>query len=216
MGDNLITTWLSSWEFWAWLIGGGSGLCGAIFGFVRLGVNLHKAYSTLNSIADQFSTNSGSTMKDSINRIEHGLVRMNGMVQRIVSDLALAVIQTDEHGYCVWVSPEWRYLTGLTLEEALGHGWKAAIHPQDRPAVTADWAAAVAEARMFRMRFRITPDAKVAWVDCEIVPIFAVHGKVTVGMIGSFTPVKAEEIVVVDKITESTVASAERMAARLQ
>ncbi len=36
-------------------------------------------------------------------------------------------------------SPEWRWITGQTVEEYLGNGWLDVIHPEDRDRVEQDW-----------------------------------------------------------------------------
>jgi PAS domain S-box-containing protein len=41
----------------------------------------------------------------------------------------------DQDGTCTYVSEEWRAFTGQTLGEALGNGWAAAVHPDDRTVV---------------------------------------------------------------------------------
>lgn len=45
-------------------------------------------------------------------------------------------------GEWTWCSPQWSAYTGLSEQDSLGMGWLAAVHPEDRPAVEAAWAAA--------------------------------------------------------------------------
>ncbi|WP_267396628.1 MULTISPECIES: PAS domain-containing protein [unclassified Sphingomonas] len=45
-------------------------------------------------------------------------------------------------GQWSWSSPQWAAYTGQPAEEALGRGWLAVFHPDDRDAVIAAWRAA--------------------------------------------------------------------------
>ncbi|MGJ7506561.1 PAS domain-containing sensor histidine kinase [Variovorax sp. GT1P44] len=60
-------------------------------------------------------------------------------------------------GYCDFVNQRWLDYVGVTLEETIGWGWGVAIHPDDLPALTAQWQRCLAtgepmhgEARMRR------------------------------------------------------------------
>ncbi|WP_455179079.1 PAS domain S-box protein [Azospirillum melinis] len=58
-------------------------------------------------------------------------------------------------GHWTWSSPQWEAFTGQTREETLGHGWLAAVHPNDRKAATEAWQQAVETGRMeaeYRLR----------------------------------------------------------------
>jgi diguanylate cyclase (GGDEF)-like protein/PAS domain S-box-containing protein len=49
---------------------------------------------------------------------------------------------SDADGRCTFVNERWCRLTGLSHDEALGDGWLAAIHPDDRERVLGEWAIA--------------------------------------------------------------------------
>lgn len=75
------------------------------------------------------------------------------------------VFHTDAEGRCTYVNPYWLALSGMTEADAYGHGWVAAVHPDDRDAVTTEWYAAVAEGRPFLMDYRFQqPDGTVVWL----------------------------------------------------
>jgi PAS domain S-box-containing protein len=64
---------------------------------------------------------------------------------------------TGADGYCDFLNRRWLDYTGLSLDQARGWGWAAAIHPDDREALGAHWQACLAsgatvptEARMRR------------------------------------------------------------------
>ncbi len=52
-------------------------------------------------------------------------------------------------------SPEWRWITGQSTEDYLGHGWLAAVHPDDRERVERDWRECVRTGKVFDDRYRI-------------------------------------------------------------
>src|SRR5258705_11659030 len=43
-----------------------------------------------------------------------------------------------------FLNQRWLEYTGLSLEEGLGRGWQAAIHPEDRARLVGEWRAALA------------------------------------------------------------------------
>jgi PAS domain S-box-containing protein len=51
--------------------------------------------------------------------------------------------------------PEWRALTGQSVEEYLAEGWLAAVHPDDRERVQLAWEDAVEDGTVFEENFRV-------------------------------------------------------------
>jgi PAS domain S-box-containing protein len=69
-------------------------------------------------------------------------------------------------------SPEWRWITGQTLEEYLGNGWLDAIHPEDRERVDRDWRDCVQAGKVFDNRYRVrTKTGSFRHYDVRAVPI---------------------------------------------
>jgi PAS domain S-box-containing protein len=68
-------------------------------------------------------------------------------------------------GQCAYVNERWCELTGRPAAAAQGDGWVAAVHPDDRAAVAAEWERAVRERRLFQMEYRYQrPGGGVRWV----------------------------------------------------
>ncbi|MFM8898481.1 MAG: PAS domain-containing protein [Burkholderiales bacterium] len=65
------------------------------------------------------------------------------------------IYQTDAAGSCRYTNPQWQTIYGLTLEQSLGDGWAATLHPDDKTAVFTAWQASVEEPHDFGMEFRI-------------------------------------------------------------
>lgn len=65
----------------------------------------------------------------------------------VLLDLSPQVVMTaDAEGRITWLNRWWHEYTGTPWGEGLGEGWQASIHPEDRPALLAAWAQAVAAA----------------------------------------------------------------------
>jgi len=113
-------------------------------------------------------------------------------------------------------SPEWRWITGQSAEEYLGHGWLNSIHPEDRERVERDWQSCVRTGKVFDDRYRIrTKGGSYRHYDVRAVPIER-DGRI-VEWVGASTDVtsqrEAEEMR--GRLTEQLSAAALRTA-RLQ
>ncbi len=113
-------------------------------------------------------------------------------------------------------SPEFRWITGQSAEEYIGHGWLASIHPEDRERVERDWRECVRTGKVFDDRYRIrTKGGSYRHYDVRAVPIER-DGKI-LEWVGASTDVtsqrEAEEMR--GRLTEQLSAAALRTA-RLQ
>jgi PAS domain S-box-containing protein len=113
-------------------------------------------------------------------------------------------------------SPEWRWITGQSAEDYIGHGWLASIHPEDRERVERDWRECVRTGKVFDDRYRIrTKGGSYRHYDVRAVPIER-DGKI-IEWVGASTDVtsqrEAEEMR--GRLTEQLSAAALRTA-RLQ
>jgi PAS domain S-box-containing protein len=69
-------------------------------------------------------------------------------------------------------SPEWRWITGQSVEEFTGSGWLDSVHPEDRERVERDWRECVRTGRIFDDRYRIrTKNGSYRHYDVRAVPI---------------------------------------------
>jgi PAS domain S-box-containing protein len=113
-------------------------------------------------------------------------------------------------------SPEWRWITGQSAEDYIGHGWLDSIHPEDRERVERDWRECVRTGKVFDDRYRIrAKSGSYRHYDVRAVPIER-DGKI-VEWVGASTDVtsqrEAEEMR--GRLTEQLSAAALRTA-RLQ
>ena len=113
-------------------------------------------------------------------------------------------------------SPEWRWITGQSLEEYLGNGWLDAIHPEDRERVEREWRECVHAGKVFDSRYRVrTKTGSYRHYDVRAVPIER-DGKI-IEWVGASTDVtgQREAEAMRGRLTEQLSAAALRTA-RLQ
>ena len=69
-------------------------------------------------------------------------------------------------------SPEWRWITGQSVEDYLADGWLAAIHPNDRDRIERDWRDCITTGTVFDGSYRVrTKTGSYRHYDVRAVPI---------------------------------------------
>jgi PAS domain S-box-containing protein len=106
---------------------------------------------------------------------------------RLLSESSpVGIFQADVEGLCLYINSRWSEISGLTLEDSLGDGWKKAIHPKDYESVCAEWHKCVEERQDFAMEFRcLTPEEKVNWVNARAAVLRSDEGEV-IGYVGTY------------------------------
>jgi PAS domain S-box-containing protein len=113
-------------------------------------------------------------------------------------------------------APEWRSITGQTIDDYREGGWLAVVHPEDRPRIETAWLDSVRGNRTFETNYRVrTKSGTYRHYDVRAVPIW--RGDDVVEWVGANTDVtgqrEAEEMR--GRLTEQLSAAALRTA-RLQ
>ena len=85
---------------------------------------------------------------------------------RVLAEVSpVGIFSSDPAGRTTFVNRRWCELAGLTVEQALGDGWPATLHPADRPSVAAAWAEAVRAGESSAAEFRfVRPAGSVRWL----------------------------------------------------
>jgi PAS domain S-box-containing protein len=79
---------------------------------------------------------------------------------------------TDPDGEVAEDSPEWRWITGQSVEDYLADGWLAAIHPNDRDRIERDWRDCIRTGTVFDGSYRVrTKTGSYRHYDVRAVPI---------------------------------------------
>jgi two-component system sensor histidine kinase/response regulator len=96
----------------------------------------------------------------------------------LAASAPVGIFVNDPAGGCVYVNREWQRIAGMSKAAAVGDGWSAAIHPDDRADVLTEWRAACAEGRPFAFSFRFRrEDGAVAYVDAQAVAVRGEQGE---------------------------------------
>src|SRR5262245_13031101 len=122
---------------------------------------------------------------------EEAVRRSEERYRSLVQAGAQVVWVTTPTGEIAEDSPEWRWITGQSLEEYLGSGWLDAVHPEDRERVERDWAECVQAGKICDNRYRVrTKTGSYRHYDVRAVPIER-DGKI-IEWVGASTDVTAQ------------------------
>ena len=108
----------------------------------------------------------------------------------------IGIFETDAAGQTVYINPHLEKLTGLTMEQALGTGWRNAIHPDDQERVMQEWVSAVSQMREFHCEHRyLRAGHEVRWISTHSRVILSDSGIVSghVGTVEDITEQKKAE-----------------------
>jgi len=113
--------------------------------------------------------------------------------RRLATHGPVGIVAADSQGLCTFANPRWLQLAGLSFEQALGEGWKAAIHPDDLERVTRGWQAAVQADQEYAGETRfLKAGGEVAWAYFCSVAVKNEHG-VTQSYIGTVVDITEQK-----------------------
>jgi len=86
------------------------------------------------------------------------------VLRRVIDTIPCLVTRSRPDGYVDFVNQRWLEFTGLRLEEVLGWGWRAVLHPQDVEKYMKRWRAALTTGEPFEHEARIRRhDSEYRW-----------------------------------------------------
>jgi two-component system CheB/CheR fusion protein len=110
---------------------------------------------------------------------ERQLVESEERFRRLVEGTAMAVWELDTFGRMVVPSVSWSSFTGQTSAEALGEGWLAVVHADDRERVRAVWSKGFADRCVIDVDFRVRESNHTwRWVKAKAAPMLWPDGDV--------------------------------------
>jgi PAS domain S-box-containing protein len=122
---------------------------------------------------------------------EEAVRRSEERYRSLVQAGAQVVWVTAPNGEISEDSPEWRWITGQSLDEYVGNGWLDAVHSEDRERVERDWRECVEAGKVFDNRYRVrTKTGSYRHYDVRAVPIER-DGKI-IEWVGASTDVTAQ------------------------
>jgi PAS domain S-box-containing protein len=114
---------------------------------------------------------------------------------RLLADSSPSGIwRTDAQGANTYVSRRWCEITRIGAAEAIGMGWNAGVHPDDRQVTYEGWIeAAKHPERGYRSEFRfVHPDGQEIWVLCLAGAEFSPTGTLA-GWVGTITDITEQK-----------------------
>jgi PAS domain S-box-containing protein len=82
----------------------------------------------------------------------------------LVESIPQLVWRSRSLGHRTWGSPQWEIYAGMSLEESVGHGWRDAIHPDDRQRTLEAWHEAERTGGLYiEHRTRRAADGEYRW-----------------------------------------------------
>lgn len=114
-----------------------------------------KAMPKIDKIHSEFYTNGGSSMKDSMIRIENSLTAVSQKQYVYLLEHELGIFETDGDGNFIDVNRTYCRMIDRTENECRGTNWLHFVHHDDRDEVEDEWNRAVKGGRDFRMAYKI-------------------------------------------------------------
>jgi two-component system sensor histidine kinase/response regulator len=87
-------------------------------------------------------------------KAEKALKESEELFRTLSSAAPIGIFMDDGHGNCLYVNERWMEMTGMSAAEAMGRGWLAVTHPDDRGRVFDEWLAATQERCLFDLNYR--------------------------------------------------------------
>ena len=132
--------------------------------------------------------NSAAPIRDDDGRIVGGVVAELDVTERRAVEAALAasearfralaeatpslLFEADAEGGIVYVNARFAEYTGLAVDDLPQHGWRAAIHPEDRHRAAEGWATAVRAGLPYESEYRLRGrDGAFRWFLARAVPV---------------------------------------------
>ncbi|MCB0328530.1 MAG: PAS domain S-box protein [Bdellovibrionales bacterium] len=125
------------------------------------------------------------TSKDRLARANDALREREEWFAQLSRTSPVGIFRTDADGGCVYVNQAWCKLSGLEFEEAVGDGWREAVHPEDRDYVFANWKEYAIRGESFQVEFRfLHKDGSVRWTVANSKPVLDAERKI-IGHVGT-------------------------------
>jgi len=108
---------------------------------------------------------------------------------------------TNANGECDYFNQNWCEYTGLTLEQSLGSGWLAALHPDDIQSADEVWSNAVNNSTIYNneYRFKRASDSSYRWQLARALPLKDERGMV-VKWFGTCTDIHEQKQILEERV----------------
>ena len=94
-----------------------------------------------------------------------GFARKRGTLSGAGRCFPAGIFSSDPDGRTTFVNRRWCEIAGISAAQAMGDGWRSALHPDDSDRVVAGWKQAVQAGESVAAEFRfVRPDGSVTWL----------------------------------------------------
>lgn len=125
-------------------------------------------------------------------QVEH-LRHNEAYFRELSEETPFIVWKSDRVGNCVYLNKKWVEVTGLSLEESLGNGYRKVLQIDDFDAYRQNWMDTLKTQSLFQDKFRIrTADGNYRWFFCQANPHYA--NSVFDGYVGSLVDITEQEL----------------------
>ncbi len=126
----------------------------------------------ISRVISELQPNGGSSLRDSINRIEQAQTVLSQKLAYTIDQSGAGFFYANPDGDCVEVSPGYCRLVGKGESESLGKRWIFNIHVKDRLRVIQDWKEAVVNSAVFEAKYSmVDASGEEFYVRCHASPI---------------------------------------------
>lgn len=124
---------------------------------------------------------------------EQALAQSEALYRALAQLAPVGIFRTDASGASIYVNDHYCEISGISREAALGKGWAAALHPDDRARVQEEWLQAVKQRHPFASELRLRrPDGQVIWIESHAKAETDSSGEV-IGYVGTVTDITARK-----------------------
>lgn len=88
-------------------------------------------------------------------RALHTERRLRQEAERLSAGMPIGLFAADATGALCFTNPRWQEIFGLDAPASLGHGWLAAVHPEDRPKLEEQWQRLLSDRASLQLDFRL-------------------------------------------------------------
>lgn len=142
----------------------------------------------IEEIRKEIKPNGGTSIKDSINRIEARIINMEHVQSALRQDGPMGIFQCKINGQNIDVNRTYCRLLGCTREELLGFGWKNFLHEDGKHEYDEEWKDAFLDGREINFPTKLkSNNGKVIEAEIRAYPITDISGEV-VQYLGILTP----------------------------
>jgi len=132
--------------------------------FIGLCIRGWKALTILSSLAKQFETNGGSSLKDRIEAIFDAVEDLSAVNSVSLNLVPYAFFRADADGNVNWVNRNFTHETDLSERDAYGLGWLNVVSESDRTRVKTEWSSSVTDHRAVKTAFKLV-DGRQAYIE---------------------------------------------------